>query len=86
MWIRRIKDFVDDVEVQRVKLLATTLLGQGCAVSVSQVECAEPGCPPVATHILLFSEGAPTRSVTIHRPARQVTEHDVLEALSRSAS
>lgn len=85
MWIRRIKDFVDEIELQRVKLLTEALLGRGEQVSVSQVQCVEPDCPPVATHILVFREAAPTRSVTIHWPARQVTQDDILRALSELA-
>jgi hypothetical protein len=67
---------------RRVKAWAEAALPEGTAVSVSELACAEPGCPPVETVILVMAPGRPTRPVRLHRPAAGLREGDVLAALA----
>jgi hypothetical protein len=49
-------------------------------VSVSQFGCAKPTCPRNLTVILLMSEEAPTRKISIHKSIVDVCESDVQDA------
>ena len=51
-------------------------------VSVSQFGCAKPTCPRNLTAILVMSQDAPPRKITIHKSIVDVGEDDVVDAWS----
>lgn len=50
-------------------------------VLVTELECSEPGCPPIETVIALLREGEQVQH-KIHKPIAEVSEADVLDALA----
>jgi hypothetical protein len=59
----------------------TLRLEEDVAVTVQQLSCHEPGCPPVETVIAVL--GAPPRRWTIHRPLAEVDDAAVAGLLAR---
>jgi len=56
-------------------------LGPETSILVSELQCSEPGCPPIETVIaLLEGKGAP-RQFKVHRPMAEVSREDVIRAL-----
>ena len=49
-------------------------------VSVSEFSCAKPTCPNRQTVILVMSEDAPTKKISIHKTIADVCETDVFDA------
>jgi len=70
----------------RLRVKAWTLealgLGQDAVVSVTELTCAEPGCPPVETVLAVFDPSGPTRLGRIHKATRDLTEADVIAAFA----
>ena len=83
MWIKKVASFIGDVKKERVRLWCFECIGRGASVSISEVACTEPGCPPVKTVILIFREGQPTTSHMIHKPINMVSRCDVVSACSQ---
>ncbi len=46
-------------------------------ISVSEVACGEPGCPPFETLVTLFPEGRAAVRFKIYKALAEVTEADV---------
>jgi hypothetical protein len=55
--------------------------GDDDAVLVSELQCTEPGCPPVETVVALLREGEKPRQVKVHKPAVEVTGDDLRAAM-----
>ncbi|GJE26683.1 hypothetical protein [Methylobacterium organophilum] len=57
-------------EAARVKALLAPLLALGPedALSVSEIACAEPGCPDVETVVLVMRLHEPTRAIRVRHP------------------
>jgi hypothetical protein len=55
-------------------------LTEESTLSVSQFGCAKPTCPRNLTVILLMSQDAPTRKISIHKSIVDVGESDVRDA------
>jgi hypothetical protein len=51
------------------------------AVVVNELQCTEPGCPPVETIVALLRAGSEPRCVKVHKPAVDVTEDDLRAAI-----
>lgn len=65
------------------ELVRVTLgLPDDVAVTVQQLSCAEPGCPPVETVIAVLA--APPRRRTIHRPLAEIDDALVTDRLTHS--
>lgn len=45
------------------------------SISISQLQCHEPGCPPLETVIAIMTN--PPIQYKIHKPASQITEEDI---------
>jgi hypothetical protein len=60
------------------KLLA---LPDDAVVSVSELACHMPGCPPKET-VILVMQGTETVQASVHKPMKEVTENDVAFAFS----
>ena len=70
---------VEAIELWTRQILALT---EDSVVSVSQFGCAKPTCPRNMTIILLMSQAAPTRKISIHKSIVDVFESDVRDACS----
>ena len=71
-------------QVEAIKLWTRQILAlpEDSVLSVSQFGCAKPACPRNMTTILLMSEQAPTRKISIHKSIVDVSESDVRDACS----
>ncbi|UXN57495.1 hypothetical protein [Phyllobacterium zundukense] len=54
-------------------------------VSVSELACHVPGCPPRET-VVLVMQGTETVQVSVHQPMKDVTEDDVVQAFSAASN
>jgi len=68
--------------IRALKALAGPLFGAGDddAIMVSELQCTEPGCPPIETVVALLRAGSATRQIKVHKPALEVTEEDLRAA------
>lgn len=64
---------------------AVRTLPDEAVVSVSELACHVPGCPPKETVILVML-GTETVQVSIHKPMTDVTEDDVAHAISTASN
>jgi len=66
-----------------LKATARTLFdaGEDDAVVVNELQCTEPGCPPIETVVALLRAGNEPRQVKVHKPAAEVTEDDLRAAI-----
>ena len=55
-------------------------LTEETVVSVSEFACAKPSCPNRQTVILVMSQDAPTKKMSIHKMVADVGEADVFDA------
>jgi hypothetical protein len=64
----------------RIRGWATELLelGEADTVSVAELSCSEPGCPPHETVVLIARAGRPTVQHKVHKPAGSVVRDDLL--------
>lgn len=70
-----------DVEsIRRVKSWAIDCLpiAAGASVSVMELECHEPGCPPLETVIAAMEAGQRTRQWKLHKAIPDVTRDDLV--------
>lgn len=67
---------------QVLKQLARELLDvdDETIVMVTELQCTEPGCPPIETVIAVLRVGA-REQIKIHKPLAEVTRDDVVAAL-----
>jgi hypothetical protein len=75
-------DRSEQVEAIKLWTRQTLALTEDSVVSVSQFGCAKPTCPRNMTVILLMSQEAPTRKISIHKSIVDVCESDVVDACS----
>ena len=70
----------DPAQLDRVKTWTRACLQIDAAVpiSISQLHCSEPGCPPVETAIAILGE--PKQTLKIHKALADVTAADVARA------
>lgn len=72
---------------RRVKDHVVEALGRDpdVAVSVSEIVCADPGCPGEETVILVMAPGRRTAACKVGKALADVTEDDVRDALRELA-
>lgn len=51
---------------------------EGSSVSVMELECREPGCPPLETVIAVLEDAAATRQWKVHKAVPDITREDIL--------
>lgn len=70
----------DPAQLDRVKAWTRESLQLDAAVpiSISQLRCSEPGCPPIETAIAVLAE--PKQTLKIHKALADVTAADVASA------
>ena len=57
-------------------------LGENDLVSVAELTCHEPGCPPVDTVVTVHRDDGDRGSWKVHKPMSEVCEPDINDALS----
>jgi hypothetical protein len=69
--------------VRNLKNVARALLAatDDDAITVIELACSEPGCPPLETVIAVLRPGREPEQVKIHKPIVDVSEDDVREAV-----
>ena len=69
--------------IRALKATARTLFdaGEDDAVVVNELQCTEPGCPPIETVVALLRAGNEPRQVKVQKPAAEVTEDDLRAAI-----
>jgi len=74
----------DREAVERVKHLARSALAAAPETSfaVNEIACIDSGWPVIVTVILVMEPGRETRTLTIGKPLDEVTEQDILTALT----
>lgn len=73
----------DRSDNERVKAFVFEALGRNpdIAISVSEIVCADPGCPGEETIILVMAPGRKTAACKVGKALAAVTEDDVRDAL-----
>lgn len=73
----------DPAAISRVKALFSDVfdLTDDVLVSVAELRCHEPNCPPIETVVTARSANGETKDWRIHKPINEVDEADV-KALS----
>ncbi|MFE5403173.1 hypothetical protein ACFQ9Z_17880 [Streptomyces sp. NPDC056580] len=61
-------------------------LDDDTAVVIRQFSCGELGYPPLETVVEVLPMDAGLRRWTLHRPADEITEHDLASALQLAAA
>ena len=84
MWLKKVRSLLGEVDRERVRVLAQAKLGPDERVTVTEIACREPGCPPVETMLMIFSDTQATRSISIPKPVGKVKDDDIREALRRA--
>ncbi len=51
-------------------------------ISISQLQCHEPGCPQIETVIAVMTQ--PTQTFKVHAAAGEISRRDVAEAIQHS--
>ena len=76
----------DSVTLDRVRdwTRARFALGADETVMVSEIACAVPGCPPVETHVVFWTQ-AGRHHFKIFRPLAEVAEDDLPPAFMKNA-
>ncbi|MGE0400286.1 MAG: hypothetical protein AB7T06_26465 [Kofleriaceae bacterium] len=62
------------------RVVALLGLDDSVVVTVNELQCSEPGCPPIETVIGVLAPGA-NRQFKVHKPLMDVTDHDLQSAL-----
>ena len=73
----------DAAAVRRVKALVTEQLGLPGTVTltVAELACHEPDCPPIETVVTLHGADGRRRTWRLHKPVAGITAADVAAAL-----
>ena len=71
------------VQLKQLKswVYQTLTLDESVHVSISQLTCTEPGCPPLETVIAVMTQ--PPKTYKIHQPAAELEKNDVVQALAK---
>lgn len=56
-------------------------LGERDIVSVCELSCALPDCPPKETVIVILSASGQTRQLSVHKALTAVSRADILQAI-----
>lgn len=68
-------------KVQQIKtwIYETLDLPAGSPISISQLQCHEPGCPPIETVIAIMTQ--PTQTFKVHASVADISREQVQQAL-----
>lgn len=59
-------------------------LSEDTTIMVTELDCREPGCPPIETIIVVLEGPGRTKRYKIHKAAAEVTGQDVEELTDES--
>ena len=59
-------------------------LAQDDLVTVAELACHEPGCPPVETVVTVHASGGERCTWHVHKPLSEVDKTDIVTALSET--
>lgn len=70
----------EPAKVQQLKTWIYELLqlDQKMTISISQLQCKEPGCPPIETAITILVQ--PTQQFKIHKAIAHIEQSDLVQA------
>lgn len=73
-----------NTKIAELKQLAAEILAvpEGAAIMVTELQCTEPGCPPLETVIAILTGANKNRQYKIHKPACEVRREDILRAVA----
>ncbi|MGQ0743154.1 MAG: nitrate reductase [Acidimicrobiales bacterium] len=57
-------------------------LDEDAVVTVSELECAEPGCPPIETAISVFRKGQEPFGIKVPKPVAELERSHITAALA----
>ena len=79
------KPAVTTEQLQRVKdwLYELLQIDRDTIISLSQLQCLEPNCPPIQTAIAIMT--SPHRVIRIHKAIPDITCADICEAIALKA-
>ena len=68
-------------DIQQLKTWTQVILNlpADVPISISQLQCHEPGCPPIETVIAVMTQ--PTQTFKIHAAAGEIKREDVMQAI-----
>lgn len=69
----------DPDATRRIKAWARERWGDDIGVTVSELRCTEPGCPPLETVVVIAPADGPTFQLKVHAPAAAVTRANRLD-------
>jgi nitrate reductase delta subunit len=80
------KDFADGAAHARVRdwTRARFSLGEDQTIMVSEIACAVPGCPPIETHVVFWTD-AGRHHFKVFKPLADVIEDDLPPAFMKNA-
>lgn len=55
-------------------------LGDDAVISINELSCTQPDCPPRETVVLVLRSGAPAIRISIHKAIMDISEQDVIDA------
>lgn len=72
--------------IQQIKTWVSEILDltSDASISISQLQCHEPGCPPIETVIAVMTQ--PTQTFKIHAAADDVDRETVARALGNDVT
>ena len=75
----------DAVLIRQIKKFAYECLpiSAEATVSVMELECHEPGCPPLETVVAAMEQGKETRQWKLHKPMPEITRADVVDLAAK---
>lgn len=79
---RRAPGLVDHARTIKKWVRETLDLSGDTVVSVNELACHLPGCPPKETVVLVMLPGAETMQVSIHKAIVDVSRAEILDAFS----
>ncbi len=78
------KPSVDPVALQQLKAQIANLLQLDAetTISINQLQCKEPGCPPIETAIIILTQ--PAQQYKIHKAIGDISTADLVKAVQES--
>ncbi|PLW77169.1 hypothetical protein [Cohaesibacter celericrescens] len=56
-------------------------LKQDTTISINELACSQPGCPPKQVVVLILSKAVPARKFEIHKALLDISNDDVVNAV-----
>jgi len=75
------RGLANPAHTQRIKqwVIETFELGEDVSVLVTELQCSEPGCPPLETVIAIMGADKTKKQHKLHKPLAEVTPADIAE-------